>query len=141
MQQAFNKTVQRSGRGGQYSTTPIATGQTQKSVRTQVVVTPNSVSVELYARQSIIFADRGRPAGAMPPVSAIRAWVAAKGLDISPWAIAKSIAQKGTAQPPANFILPVWREWLDQTRPLVSDALSSNLALRVTSVTEQTQQP
>jgi len=32
----------------------------------------------------------------MPPIEPIRKWIESRGLEISPWAIAKSIALKGT---------------------------------------------
>lgn len=38
----------------------------------------------------------GRGPGGMPPIENIRTWIAAKGVEASPWAIAKTIAQQGT---------------------------------------------
>jgi len=38
----------------------------------------------------------GRGPGKMPPVDSIAAWVARAGIAASPWAIAKSIAKRGT---------------------------------------------
>ena len=42
------------------------------------------------------YVGNGRGPGGMPPVDSIRAWVERAGIDASPWAIAKSIAKKGT---------------------------------------------
>ncbi len=42
------------------------------------------------------FFDKGRKPGKMPPISPIEKWVKNKGIDVSAWAIAKSIAKKGT---------------------------------------------
>ena len=38
----------------------------------------------------------GRGPGGMPPVDSIAAWVRRAGIDASPWAIAKTIAAKGS---------------------------------------------
>jgi hypothetical protein len=43
-----------------------------------------------------IYVGNGRGPGGMPPVNNIAAWVNAAGIDANPWAIAKSIAKKGT---------------------------------------------
>jgi hypothetical protein len=38
----------------------------------------------------------GRRPGQRPPIEAIKEWLAAKRLDLNPWAVANSIASKGT---------------------------------------------
>jgi hypothetical protein len=38
----------------------------------------------------------GRKPGKMPPIEEIAEWIKIRGLDISPWAVAKSIAKKGS---------------------------------------------
>lgn len=51
---------------------------------------------QLSGSESFYYQIHGRKAGAMPPVSDIRAWIEAKGLDLNPYAVAKNIAKKGT---------------------------------------------
>lgn len=36
-----------------------------------------------------------RPGGKLPPIEEITKWIAQRGLDLSPWAVAKSIQRKG----------------------------------------------
>lgn len=47
----------------------------------------------------------GRGPGKMPPIEPIAGWCAKMGIDVSPWAIAKSIAKKGTKG--NNFLTPL----------------------------------
>lgn len=65
----------------------------------------------------------GRQAGTFPPISAIKKWAERKGLN--PYAVAKSIAKKGT---PAN---PFWQNALDLTGrvsdKIFADALAQTL--------------
>jgi hypothetical protein len=51
---------------------------------------------QLEGSSYFYFQIYGRNAGGMPPVSDIKAWIQAKGLDLNPYAVAKSIANKGT---------------------------------------------
>lgn len=79
-----------------------ATGKTIKSLRTEVTVSGKNVKGTLFGSGVTNILKTGRKPGAMPPVSAILEWVRAKRIANSAnersvsWAIAKSIAKKGT---------------------------------------------
>lgn len=76
----------------------IGSGKTMAAVTAELVVrAPFEVEGRVMAPDYIFQAlEDGRRPGKMPPVSEIEQWVDSKGLDISPWAIAKTIAAKGT---------------------------------------------
>jgi hypothetical protein len=58
-------------------------------------------SVEFEFNESGIFVDKGRRKGAKPPpVKPIADWARKKGIDASPYAIAKSIGKKGIKKYP-----------------------------------------
>jgi hypothetical protein len=47
------------------------------------------------------FVEKGRRRGAkMPPIEPIAKWIKQRGLDLSPWAVAKSIQKKGIKKYP-----------------------------------------
>lgn len=54
------------------------------------------VSGHLEADDYWRYVGNGRGPGGMPPVDNIRAWLERAGIAASPWAIAKSIAKRGT---------------------------------------------
>lgn len=51
---------------------------------------------QLVAPENWRYWGNGRGPGAIPPVANLQTWIDAKGLDLSAWAVAKSIAQRGT---------------------------------------------
>jgi len=61
--------------------------------------------VVLKAPEYSRFMLYGRGPGKMPPIEPIAGWCAKNGIDISPWAIAKSIAKKGTKG--NDFLTPI----------------------------------
>lgn len=54
------------------------------------------VTGQLEADDYWKYVGSGRGPGGMPPVDRIREWVNRAGIEVSPWAIAKSIAAQGT---------------------------------------------
>lgn len=69
----------------------VATGQAKASWQT--VVREDRI---LIFGQSYIFQNwQGRRPGTPPPISAIRAWIRAKGLALNPWAVRAAIAKRG----------------------------------------------
>jgi len=73
-----------------------ATGRTLSTLSTFVTVGPSSVVGELQGEEQWKYVGNGRAPGKMPPIQPIAAWVAARGLDISAWAVARSIATRGS---------------------------------------------
>ena len=73
-----------------------ATGRTFSTLSTFVTVGPNSVVGTMEGEEQWKYVGNGRGPGKMPPVQPIAAWVAARGLDISAWAVARSIAKRGS---------------------------------------------
>ena len=74
----------------------VATGRTMSTLSTVVSVTPGFVTGELQGESQWKFVGNGRAPGRMPPVAPLQAWVDAKGLSISAWAVAKAIAKRGS---------------------------------------------
>ena len=78
---------------------PKATGRTEKSIKVERIRRSEyRVGPDVpYA----YFVEHGRAPGTLPPISAIKRWVITKGIagndaTSMAWAIAKSIAKKGT---------------------------------------------
>ena len=74
----------------------VATGRTMSTLSTVVSVTPGFVTGELQGESQWKFVGNGRAPGRMPPVAPLQAWVDAKGLSISAWAVAKAIGKRGS---------------------------------------------
>ena len=73
-----------------------ATGRTSASIRTNTLEGPQFVSGTLYANDNWEFVGSGRKPGKQPPISPLKTWIEARGLDMNPYALAKSISEKGT---------------------------------------------
>lgn len=74
----------------------VATGRTISTLSTVVTSSPGFVTGELQGESQWKFVGNGRGPGGVPPIGPIQAWIAAKGLDISAWAVAKSMAKRGS---------------------------------------------
>jgi hypothetical protein len=74
----------------------VATGRTMSTLSTFVTVGPSSVVAELQGESQWRFVGNGRGPGGVPPVENIRRWIQAKGLDLNAWAVAKSMAKRGS---------------------------------------------
>lgn len=70
-----------------------AFGTFQNELRHTVTEDSGQILAPGHAVQMIL----GRRPGAMPPIQAIEDWIRVKGLDLNPWAVAKSIARRGTS--------------------------------------------
>ena len=79
-----------------------ASGTIGRTLRTRVVGGGNPVELQFVsgtveALDYWKYVGNGRGPGAMPPVDNIRAWIDTRGLDLSPWAVAKKIAKEGSS--------------------------------------------
>lgn len=74
----------------------IASGRSAASLKVVVTEGQNFTAAGLTGEGYFHFQDQGRKPGALPNVQAIEEWIKVKGLDLNPWAVAKSIAKKGT---------------------------------------------
>ena len=74
----------------------VATGRTISTLSTSVTISGAAITGTLTGEAQWRWVGNGRAPGRMPPVGPIRQWVEAKGLSISPWAIAKGIALRGS---------------------------------------------
>jgi hypothetical protein len=74
----------------------VATGRTMSTLSTVVTETPGFVTGELQGESQWKWVGNGRGPGGMPPIGPIQAWIDAKGLSISAWAVAKTMATKGS---------------------------------------------
>lgn len=73
-----------------------ATGGTLRETQPRTFGGGSAVVGQLIAPENWKYWGNGRGPGAMPPVQNLQNWINAKGLDLNAWAVAKSIAQKGT---------------------------------------------
>jgi hypothetical protein len=74
----------------------VASGRTLNSLRTSVLSSPSFVVGTMTGEEQWRYWGNGRGPGRMPPVENIKAWIINKGLDLSPWAVAKKIAREGS---------------------------------------------
>ena len=72
------------------------TGKIFDEMTTTVDVGADYIEAALYANDYWRLVGNGRGPGGMPPVQRIQEWVDRAGVTVSAWAIAKSIAQRGT---------------------------------------------
>lgn len=69
-----------------------ASGKSAQSIKQEITPeTGRLLGAHYFTYQRI-----GRRPGAMPPIEAIKQWIKDKHLQLNPWAVAKSIAKKGT---------------------------------------------
>lgn len=104
-------TVSKSGVRGTFTASIKEDSSLLKNIRTEVSEKDEVQYVRIYAPEHYVYANEGRKAGKMPPISAIRAWVIKKGLADNEkqetsiaWAIAMTIARKGSAQPAYHWL-------------------------------------
>ena len=71
-------------------------GRLGSSLSTTITGTSEVISVGLFGLDYWKYFDKGRKPGKMPPVDPIQRWIDNKGLSLNAWAVAKSIAKKGT---------------------------------------------
>lgn len=74
----------------------VATRGTINSLAVSVVETGTGGVAYLTGEEQWKFVGNGRAPGGMPPVQNIQAWIDAKGLEVSAWAVATSIAKRGS---------------------------------------------
>ena len=65
------------------------------------------------------YVHTGRRAGKLPPVSAIAKWISVRGLNLNPWAVAKSIERNGIK--PSPFI-DIFYEYTDELNDLIEES-------------------
>lgn len=106
------------------STGTDASGETSRSLASE----SNAFGVKVTGKPFINVVETGRKAGGMPPVNRIQEWVDIRGIDVSAWAIAKTIAKKGSK---------LYREGgrTDIITPAISDKRINDLAAEIADVT------
>ena len=117
----------------------VATGKTVAQLRTQSAPEYAALTGPGYLRTL----RNGRRPGQRPPIEAIRAWLAAKRLQLNPYAVAANIAKRGTRlfrgedprfkKPTDTFAAAVQRA-LPRFRQGLVEASRSGLRSTLTSV-------
>jgi len=74
----------------------VATGRTISTLSTGVTVSDASVTGTLTGEEQWKWVGNGRRPGRMPPIAPIQAWIDAKGLTISAYAVARTIGRLGS---------------------------------------------
>lgn len=105
----------------------VASGSTIRSIQTGVFAATGYAMGVLSADHQWRYVGNGRGPGLMPPVESIRSWIEARGLDLSPWAVAKKIAREGTfdfrAKRPNVFLSEI-DGWVENKLTAVEDAVA-----------------
>ena len=107
-----------------------ATGKTLASVTESTVTTSTYVEGTMFADSQWRYVGNGRGPGGMPPVENIQAWIDAKGLDISAWAVAKTIAEFGSKdfrQKNSNIFTDAIDAWERLDLPVFEDRAGKEL--------------
>jgi len=74
-----------------------ATGATMRSVTISTVGDETYAEGTMSADSQWQFVGSGRGPGGLPPIGNIQLWIDAKGLDLNAWAVARTIAERGSA--------------------------------------------
>lgn len=74
----------------------VATRGTINGIATRAFSTSQGAAGQLEADEHWKYVGNGRGPGRMPPVEPLQRWVNAKGLELSAWAVAKTIAKVGS---------------------------------------------
>lgn len=74
----------------------IATRGTLNSLSVSVTPMPWGGVARMEGEEQWKFVGNGRGPGGMPPVGRLQAWINAKGLDLSAWAVARKMAREGS---------------------------------------------
>lgn len=90
----INKARENIGANNSYATGKL--GDTMDSI---IEITDNNISVKISLQDYWEYLDKGTKPH-YPPISAIKEWVEVKNLSISPYAVQKSIGEKGTQPHP-----------------------------------------
>ncbi|MEL7191509.1 MAG: hypothetical protein AAFO96_03650 [Bacteroidota bacterium] len=108
----------------------VATGRSIGSVETEVTDTPGgNVRLTVFARAEIEYVLNGRGPGLPPPIPEIEDWLRGRGLDYSPFAVARRIAERGTQR---RNTAPIFFNFIDeQLVPTVDDILNDPRAENV----------
>lgn len=109
----------RQGVRGSYSSNAVASGRLLNSLKPGSETRGDTVFGFVTAVDYAEYVDQGRGPGGMPPIQAIARWMQAKGIEGSPYPIAKAIAEKGTNKPPVKFV----ERGLTDTLPALGNAL------------------
>lgn len=106
-----------------------ATGATSRSIEVMAVGGQGVAQGTLIANKNWRYMGSGRAPGKRPPLAPLRAWIAARHLSISEYALANKIAKEGThdyqVHNPNVFIqgIDAW----EQDFPKVEGKLADNL--------------
>ena len=73
-----------------------ATGNTSQRIDVLAFGSDSTGEAAMEADSHWKFVGNGRAPGGRPPIAKMRQWIAARGLSISPYALAEKIAREGT---------------------------------------------
>lgn len=117
---------------------PYVTGRTYDSIEGEITSFRLIITAADYAG----VLEQGRANGKMPPIEPIQQWVEKKGLDISPWAIAKKIQKEGTQlfrgsdpryQKPSGVLLDQIPDILEANESLFYDYIQQQVEQTLTT--------
>lgn len=121
----------RTGARGPFSANSAGGGGLIRSLQHRVEIGPNGwPMLTVVASPSWRWANRGRGPGRRPPISALERWIKAVGIEPDPikakrfaFALANSIAKRGTARPPSFFY--------DMATPVALDRIDLGIRARI----------
>jgi hypothetical protein len=145
MSKALARPITKRGARGSFTSRAIASGKTRAELRREVRVSGNEVTLTIYSTDYWRFADRGRKAGSRPPIAAIQQWVEVKGIEppgkeslSAAFAIAISIAKRGTARPPSQFAQRTMDESVPRLRSRMRAAITGGFRQEISLSISQT---
>lgn len=128
------RTFTRQGARGPYTSSATASGGLSRSLRYFVRPQSYGQALTVYGTGYWPFADAGRGPGKRPPISALLAWIAAKGLSEGPkedlgfaFALARTIARRGTAKPPSEFVTALLPDFRRRVTGAVAEAVRNGI--------------
>lgn len=111
----------------------VASGNLINNIYGQVIETHDGYSININAPEYLIYVDKGRARGTMPPVAPIEKWVNVKGIASGAeatsiaWAVAKKIEKRGI--PSTNVISKTNDEFgLAEINTLITKNLNTNVS-------------
>ena len=146
--QRLDEPIPKAAPGGAYNSPTNASGELDRGLRHEVKTSPNELVLEIYAPPHWRFADRGRPAGGMPPVQRLVDWSLDKGLDFEnmqerrsfAFLLGRRIAKQGTLPQHSEFFQRAFPSWSESLPERLAPALAGWLRGEMRAVVEQFQQ-
>ena len=109
-----------------------ATGNTSQRIDVLAFGSDNTGEAAMEADSHWKFVGNGRAPGGRPPIAKLRQWIQARGLSISPYALANKIAAEGSMDyrlGRTNVFLDEITEWENNDLPQAEDLFAAEMEM------------